>query len=257
MSARFLGLDLAWSAKNPTGAAVLDEAGRIIDLRADLGDNAEILAWVRSHLGSSGAIGFDMPTVVTNAAGSRECEKLLAKRYRRNHAGPHPSNLGRPLFADGGRARGMIDALRSDGVCESLEIRARDPRILALEVFPHPAHIELFSRSSIFAYKKKQGRAWTEVHAAWREYRAALATLERADPPLAIDETVVPSSVSIRGRAYKEWDDKLDAISCAYVASWVWRWGTDSAHVRVFGDLENGHIVVPARPAFSALVERA
>lgn len=238
---RFLGLDLAWSERNPSGLAALDERGRLIDVRADLRDDGAILDWVRAHLSRCGVIGIDMPTIVRNPAGMRTCERDLGAVFRRAHAAPHPSNLRR--FPDGGRARRLIDALHGDGVVEALDLRAGDPRIVALEIFPHPAHVRLFALERIFGYKKK-ARAWPAVLAEWARYRAALATLAGADPPLLLDASI-PREVTARG--YKRWDDTLDAISCAYVAAFVWRWGLGPPHVRVFGDLETGYIVVPDR----------
>jgi predicted RNase H-like nuclease len=241
VTARFLGLDLAWSDRNPSGVAALDERGRLIDVSAGLRDDAAILAWVRAHLGSCGVIGIDMPTIVRNADGIRPCERALGAVFRRAHAAPHPANLRR--FPDGGRARRLIDALSGAGVVETLDVRARDSRNVALEIFPHPAHVRLFALDRVFAYKKK-ARAWPAVLAEWSRYRAALATLAVADPPLLLDAKI-PAAVTARG--YKRWDDMLDAVSCAYIAAFIWRWGIAAPHVRVFGDLRDGYIVVPDR----------
>jgi len=231
-------LDLAWSERNPSGCAVLDEAGALLDVRADLVSDEAILAWLDTWVGASGVIGIDMPTIVRNPAGVRPCETALGAAFRRNHAAPHPANLRR--FPDGGRARRIIDRLAtSHGACEALDVAPGDPRLVALEVFPHPAHVRLFARERIFAYKKKS-RPWPEVLAAWSAYRAALGTLADADPPLRLDARV-PLEVAARG--YKYWDDALDAITCAYVASYVHRWGI--AACTCYGDLVSGYIVVP------------
>ena len=240
MAVRFVGLDLAWSERNPSGCAVLDESGTLLDLRADLVSDEAILGWLGTSgaLGTSGVIGIDMPTIVPNEAGMRPCESALGAAFRRAHAAPHPANRRR--FPDGGRARRIIDRLAaSHGVVEQLDVQPGDTRLIALEVFPHPAHVRLFARDRIFAYKKKQ-RPWATVLDAWSEYRAALASLEHADPPLHLG-SFVPERVS--ARKYKRWDDALDAITCAYVASYVRRWGM--AACACFGDLENGYIVVP------------
>jgi predicted RNase H-like nuclease len=241
---RLLGLDLAWSARNPSGVAALAADGTLLDVRADLRGDDELLAWVRAWKGDAGIIGIDMPTIVRNAAGIRTCERELAAVFRRHHAAPHPANLRR--FPDGGRARALIDALAPDGVVESLDVTPGDPRTIALEVFPHPAHVRLFGLDHVFRYKKKS-RAWSDVLAEWRRYRAALASLAHADPPLVLDERI-PLAVDARG--YKRWDDTLDAISCAYIAAFVHRWGIGAPHVRVFGDLTDGYIVVPDRNVF-------
>ena len=104
--------------------------------------------------------------------------------------------------------------------------------------------MRLFELPRIFKYKKKVGRSWEAVLAEWSRYRRALDELGSAVPPLVLDPTVVPYAVKPRG--YKRWDDTLDAITCAYVASYVWNWGMTSPEVRVYGDLTSGYIVVPS-----------
>ena len=245
MISRFLGLDLAWSDRNPSGLAAIDEAGTILDLRADLRSDTDVLAWIRAWLGTRGVIGIDMPTVVRNPGGARRAENELRAVFGRFGAGPHPANRAR--FPDGGRAARFIAELAGDGVVETTQIAPRDPRLIAVEVFPHPAHVRLFDLPGIFKYKKK-ARPWPDVLREWERYRAALATLAQADPPLVLDERI-PERVGMRG--YKRWDDTLDALSCAYIAAFLWRWGSAAPHARVFGDLAEGYIVVPDRPVFT------
>jgi len=239
----FLGLDLAWSRVNPSGVAALDGAGRVLEVRADLVSDDALLAWIRTNLRSTTALGFDMPTIVRNPGGARPCERELAATFRAAHAGPHPANLAR--FPGGGRARALLDALAADGVVERLDVGPREDGRFAFEVFPHPALVRLFGLERIFKYKKKN-RRWPDVLAAWATYRAALATLVTADPPLVLGD-LVPATVEARG--YKRWDDGLDAVTCAYVAAFAWRHGTLGPEVRVFGDLRDGYVVVPDRLA--------
>ncbi len=221
--------------------AALDACGRVIEARADLRDDDAIVAWVRANLRATTVIGIDMPTIVRNPGGIRPCERELARDFRAYHAAPHPANLAR--FPGGGRARAMLDRLGTDGVVERLDLAPRTNGRFAFEVFPHPAHVRLFDRTSIFRYKKKS-RPWPDVLAAWGAYRAALGSLAHADPPLVLNATI-PHVVISRG--YKAWDDVLDGITCAYVASYLWRWGTSLPHTRVYGDLETGYIAVPNR----------
>jgi len=244
----FLGLDLAWSERNPSGLAALDEAGTVLDLRADLVAFDDLLAWVRTYAGATTVLGIDMPTIVPNAAGTRPCELDVRAVFQRHQAGPHPANRGRPDFRDGGRARALLDRLAADGFGERLDLGPRAAGRFAFEVFPHPAHVRLFARDTIFRYKKKPGRSWPEVWGGWAEYRAALAGLGAADPPLRLPESV-PVAVASKGRAYKAWDDSLDALTCAYVAAFVWRYGPGGPEVRTFGNLRDGYIVIPDVPA--------
>ncbi len=243
MEPRFLGLDLAWSEKNPSGLAALDRGGRLLALCSDRRGDDEIVTWVRRWLGDRGAIAIDMPTIVRNESGSRSCERALRVDFRAHDAGPYPANTGLPLFNDGGRAHRLLADLEKDGVVHDCSVGPSDPRTVAFEVFPHPAMIELFRLERIIAYKKKQ-RSWERVLAEWTRYRALLGSLAEADPPLAIGPDFdLPATVD--KHRYKRRDDELDAILCAYVASFVWRHGTASERVRVYGDMTDGHIVVP------------
>jgi predicted RNase H-like nuclease len=245
---RFLGLDLAWLPKNPSGLAVLGADGCLLDLRCDLTGDDAVLAWIRQWRGPSGAIGIDMPTIVPNLTGSRPCERELHAVYGRRHAGPYPANRGLAPFAGGGRAATLVDALTADGVVHTCRVAPNDPRTVAFEVFPHPSAVALFALSRVLGYKKK-ARSWPDVWAAWAEYRRLLGQLADADPPLRLPASVPASVADLPKRDYKRWDDALDAILCAYVASWVWHHGTRAPHVRVFGDMVEGHIVVPDRAA--------
>ncbi len=240
MGLRAVGLDLAWSDGHGTGACVLDEAGVML---ADgiLGGDDEVVGWVERWAGSVPAVvAVDAPLQVPNPTGRRPCEAEVTATYGGRHAGTHPSN--RTLF------------LRRFGRIRGEDLAARFSRLgfggpweegerTVLEVYPHPGLIEVFGLDERLAYKKKRRRV-----AAWREGLATLAgllaTLADADPPLVappmrIDETV-------RGRALKDAEDRLDARFCAWTALLWARRGPAAFHL--FGDPATGHIAVPRAP---------
>lgn len=243
MKPRFLGLDLAWVPTNRTGLAVLDETGRLLDVRSDLRGDDDVLAWIVENLGDCGAVAIDMPTIVRNPTGQRDCERELGKDFRHHHAAPYPANLGLAPFAGGGRASRLIARL-DERVVHTTAIAAADPRTVAFETYPHAAAVRLFGLDTILKYKKKQ-RPWPRVLSEWAKYRALLESLRDADPPLLIDEKLLPRSVGQAG--YKRRDDAIDAVLCAYVAAFVWTHGTRSPAVRVYGG-DDGHIIIPAGP---------
>jgi predicted RNase H-like nuclease len=240
---RFLGLDLAWMPTNRSGLAVVDETGRLLSVRSDLRGDDDVLAWIVDNLGGCGAVAIDMPTIVRNLTGQRDCEGELGAEFRGQHAAPYPANLGLAPFAGGGRASRLIARL-GERVVHTTAIAAADPRTVAFETYPHAAAVRLFGLDTILKYKKKQ-RPWPSVLSEWTRYRALLDSLRDADPPLLLDETLLPRSVGQAG--YKHWDDTIDAVLCAYVAAFVWTHGTRSAAVRVYGGTD-GHIIVPAGP---------
>jgi predicted RNase H-like nuclease len=78
-------------------------------------------------------------------------------------------------------------------------------------------------------------------------YQKYLRALQHETPALeGIDQVLLPDVESLRGKARKEHEDTLDAITCAYVAAWI-HWHGPAGAV-VYGSLEDGHIVVPRRP---------
>ena len=107
-----------------------------------------------------------------------------------------------------------------------------------LEVFPHPALIEMFDLDERLAYKK--GRV-DERRAGLRDLDRLLGTLGDADPPAHFTSLNIGDGV--RGRSLKGIEDLLDARVCAWVALRWHQQGPDG--VRIFGDAESGHIAVP------------
>ena len=105
----YLGIDLAWGERRQTGLAVLDDDARLLHLSA-VGDDDEIVAALTPFLAPPVLAGIDAPLVVTNATGSRPAERALSRDFRRFEAGTHPSNTGKPEFAQG--TRGARDCER-------------------------------------------------------------------------------------------------------------------------------------------------
>jgi predicted RNase H-like nuclease len=86
---RFVGVDLAWGGRNPSGLAALDPAGRVVAEGWATRDG-EIAAFVGAHDADGAVLALDAPLVVTNPAGTRRaCEAELQRRYGRLGAGPY------------------------------------------------------------------------------------------------------------------------------------------------------------------------
>ena len=65
----FVGIDLAWGDRNPTGLAVLDDGGRLLHVETVRTDE-EIVAALAPYDGPV-LVAFDAPLVVTNPTGNR------------------------------------------------------------------------------------------------------------------------------------------------------------------------------------------
>lgn len=244
----YIGLDLAWSARNLSGAACLvgDPAGAtLVAPPALLGELTAIVAYVAQQVGSGPAIvAVDAPLLVPNVSGRRPAEAALGAAFRRYEAGAHPAN--RRLLARDGVVRGerLVELLAPLGFRPADRVDAGAGGRLVTEVFPHPAMVAIFGLERTLKYKARPGRSDAERLAAWRRYQAQLAALAGADPPLRGHTALLQTDVAaLRGRVRKAYEDQVDALFCAYIALYAHRWG--AARCRTFGDLERGYIFTP------------
>jgi predicted RNase H-like nuclease len=242
---RFVGVDLAWGGRRPSGVAVVDPGGRVVAEGWATGEE-ELSAVLAAHDREGAVVALDAPLVVTNPAGTRrEAEAELQRRYGRGGAGPYPTNLG--LL--GGRVRAMELVQGSPRPYLTVP---RDPGRRtgwwAVEVFPAPALVELGGLARALRYKKGPPAA---RRAGLRAVAAVLEGLAGADPPLRLDPAGVLARElgrleALRGAGLKAVEDLADAHVCAYVG--LWWWANGPAATLVAGDDRTGAILVPRPP---------
>ena len=261
-----LGLDLAWSPRNPSGAVEVAAHGGAWHVATPLtlhGDG-EILAWVDGHATHGPVLlAIDAPIIAPNPAGTgRECDREVSRQFGRFHAGAYPGNrarcarpvaLAQALVARGfsldpddvaaGAPRGARGAR---GVSpDSLDITAGAPQgapgagHVALEVYPHAASIALLRLERIVKYKK--GRVTQRRAGLTRLQSLIFEHLPQHDPPLALGFPGEDPE-ALRGRALKALEDRLDAVLCAAMAV---IWCTHRTRCRVIGDVASGYVLVP------------
>jgi len=240
---RFVGVDLAWSPRNPSAAAALRLRGEVGELTAwadRLGNDDEIAAFVREATGEGPAlIAVDAPLVVPNEEGTRPCDREVSKVFRSQEAGTYPAN--RRKF--GGRVRGenLVRRLKEIGFEHSPYIPARTPVRQVIEVYPHPAAVRLFGLDRTLKYKARPGRPYSLRWAELRKYQSCLRGLN--GPGLSAEGILEVEG--LRGRALKRYEDLIDALFCAYIGLYCWYWGPEG--YQVFGNLDEGYIVVPRK----------
>lgn len=245
----FIGLDLAWSLRNPSGGAVIVN-DTLREARADLGSDAQIIDWIGEQLPSGWAavVAIDAPLRVPNQRGQRACERELGAQWRSYQAGPYPANRKNLAANSVIRGEALVEALASQyGFSEAVPILAQPGGRFVCEVFPHPAHVSLFGLNRILKYKVKRRGQYEAYWNEFARYQAFLAGLARAEPPLrGADELLAQPAAGLRGKKLKQLEDRLDALTCAYVASYLWRHGRSGAWV--YGTISEGHIIVPRFP---------
>ncbi|MCD4523801.1 DUF429 domain-containing protein [Nocardioides sp. cx-173] len=233
----FVGIDLAWGERQPTGVAVLDDEARLVLVRAVRTDE-EIAETVAPYVAEECLVAIDAPLIVTNPTGSRPAEKALSKDFRRFEAGTHPANTGKPEFA-GGETRGAR-------VCQrlGLDLNPRSGRARrAIEVYPHPATVVLFGLSKTLKYKDKRGRDLDLLRGELLTLMGHVQGLVRTGDDWAALRLAVETAT--RKSELRVVEDQVDAVVCAYVAYFRERW---PERTTTYGDLETGYIVTPSLP---------
>ncbi|MCX7750658.1 MAG: DUF429 domain-containing protein [Candidatus Bipolaricaulota bacterium] len=250
---RFIGLDLAWSARNPSGGVVLAWDGKKafpVTWDPALTGDEEVGAFVRDGMDAEGAlVAVDAPLVVPNERGTRAGDRALTAAYRRHEAGTYPANRARlgPVV----RGEALLGRLQALGFTHGPRIVRRTPVRHVVEVYPHAAAVELFGLSRTLKYKARPGRSVEFRWAELERLRELLGSLAWRTPSLVARDLLDGVRIrGARGRALKAAEDLLDALLCAYIALHLWHWGEEG--YRTFGDRESGYILVPTargRPA--------
>jgi predicted RNase H-like nuclease len=247
----FIGIDLAWSPRNLTGGAVIvgDSAGGTFVGSALLQADHEIIDYVEQHAGDGPAIvAVDAPLWVPNETGRRPAEAEIGRVFARYQAGAHPANRQRLTFDGAVRGETLVTALEQRGFVHAPTIAAGAAVRQIIEVFPHPAMVALFGLNRTLKYKIKPNRTREDILSEWRRYQSYLLALRQADPPLQGHELLPAQDITLlRGARLKQYEDQIDALFCAYIALYAFRWG--AARCRVFGTMEEGYIFTPVPEA--------
>ncbi len=247
---RFAGVDLAWSPRNATGVVILDwdgATGRPRAWESALGDDEAIISVIVQELGKQGAlVAIDAPLVVPNEEGTRPCDRTLSAAYRRQEAAAYPANRAR--LGPAVRGEILVARLGTLGFVHAPKIARQKPVRQVVEVYPHPAMIELFGLERTLKYKARRNRSYRARWEGLERLKELLASLAQGEPALEADRLLGELAVrGVRGGKLKRAEDLLDALFCAYIALHLWYWG--EAGYRCFGNLDTGYILVPVKPS--------
>ena len=240
----FVGIDLAWGLKRPTGLAVLDAEGHLLRVSAH-GTDEDIVASLWLYVDSDCLVAIDAPLVVKNVAGNRPCEAALNRDFARFDAGAHPSNTGKREFAGIPRGARLATMLGLD-----MDPSSRSRR-RAIEVYPHPATVAVFRLGRTLKYKHKSGRTLVQLRSELLRLMALLEGLADSVVPLRVDDhdewrglRRLVESAERKGDLRRA-EDQVDAVVCAYVALFAER---RPDLTTTYGDFGSGYIVTPTLP---------
>ena len=246
----FVGVDLAWGERKPTGLAVLDDGGRLVHVSA-AGSDEEIRAALAPYVEGDCVVALDAPLIVRNATGNRPAEAALNRDFARFDAGAHPSNTGKAEFSGTPRGARICAQL-------GLDMNPRSGRARrAIEVYPHPATVALFGLGRTLKYKNKPGRTLDQLRGELLVLMGLLEGLAAAEPPLLVGNgagrpgsspwaaLVAQAERATRKSELRVVEDQVDAVVCAYVALYATR---EPGRTTTYGDFETGYIVTPTLP---------
>ncbi len=240
----FVGVDLAWGERKPTGVAVLDDAGRLVHVSTQSTD-ADIAASLAPYVEGACLVAIDAPLIVANATGNRPAEAALNRDFRAYEAGAHPSNTAKTEFSGVLRGARLCTLLGLD-----MDPGSRKKR-RAIEVYPHPATVALFRLERTLKYKNKPGRSFAQLREELLELMRLVDGLATARTPLLVDgdpwralvETV---RTAVRKSQLRVVEDQVDAVLCAYTGRYATH---EPEHTTTYGDYATGYIVTPTLPA--------
>ncbi|WP_373535728.1 DUF429 domain-containing protein [Microcoleus sp.] len=251
---KFIGIDLGWSS-GPSGLCCLNWENnqlQLIECDRLLATN-DILTWIDTQISPTepALIAVDAPTIISNPSGMRLADKLTHKHFGRYHAGCYPANLSRP-FAQKTVEFGL--SLEARGFVHAPTITAQELGRYQIEVYPHPATINLFQLERIIKYKKgKLAERQLELMKLYQYIIDILPTLKPSLNLANVANKNQRSSAFISGSklpeiptstaTLKALEDQLDALLCAYIGAHWWYWGIERN--LVLGDRTNGYIVIP------------
>jgi len=257
-----LGIDAAWTESQPSGLAVVAEFPDGWRLIAAAPSYQRFLAFADHHLTAqerpSGSrpdaaallasaaalcgraidlVAIDMPLARSPILGRRCSDNAVSRAYGGRKCGTHTPSASRP---------GRISDELNEGFRQAgyplQTVAVTTPGLI--EVYPHPALVELTGAQERLRYKASKVRAYwpsatpperrTRLYDTWCEIVAWLegeiTGVAAALPKLASDA---------RGVEIKAYEDTLDAIVCA----WVGVYALEDRAVP-FGD-ENSAIWIP------------
>jgi predicted RNase H-like nuclease len=234
-----LGIDAAWTDKQPSGVAlVVEEADgwRLLAVEESyhrflgvegMGSRlpdvpALLAACVARHGAVPDLVTVDMPLSRAPITGRRASDNAITSAYGARGCGTHSPSALRP---------GPIsDALRRDFGAAGYSLLAKGdamPARALVEVYPHPALVELTGDTMRLRYKlARSGKYWPELPLVERRARV-MAEWERIvgllDHEIAgvAAQLPLPPPEEKRLAVLKGFEDRLDAVVCAWIGTRV------------------------------------
>jgi predicted RNase H-like nuclease len=230
-----LGIDAAWTLRNPSGLALAEETTdgwRLVEvcssyeqfLRRPSGSFSTSVPRTEEIIEASSVrigrvvdlVAVDMPLSNAPITGRRVSDDVVSRQYGSRKCGTHSPSISRPgalstLFVEGFRGHGF--PLRTEPPVKSGLI----------EVYPHPALVELAGASERLKYKcGKMGKYWPHqsseqrVQSLLQQWCVIVELLEKVFVG-GVASALPQLRYPVAGSTRKAYEDALDAVVCAWV----------------------------------------
>jgi predicted RNase H-like nuclease len=252
-----LGIDAAWTVGQPSGVALAKDTGdgwELVTVAASYqqfharADNTlipeirpmgsvpvagDLLSSCRLLCGGAvGLIAVDMPLSHRPIMQRRASDDAVSRAYGRYQCGTHNPSAERP-----GRLSDEMKAAFERMGYPLLTTEIAAPGLI--EVYPHPALVELMGASRRLPYKAAKARKYwpgigsaerrTKLFDQWREIVFALDKKLRG-----VVDALPAINFLARGVEAKAYENSLDAVICAWVAICALE-----GRARAFGDIDS------------------
>ena len=235
-----LGIDAAWTVTQPSGIALVSEnaagwhvkavapsyeqfhahaRGQVATNKRPSGSMPNARGLLNSALAFLGdpvdLVAIDMPLARTPITERRVSDNAVSKAYGGRYCGTHSPNAHRP--------GGTSDKLREDFERAGYPLRTTRFRPSGvIEVYPHPALVELAGASRRLPYKySKTTKYWPGIARSERLDRlrgqwVEISELLERQIAGVLDALPEPAP-DATGAELKAYEDALDAVVCAWV----------------------------------------
>ena len=253
MSHFILGIDAAWTAHHAAGVALVQMSARrqpqLLHVARSYAEFCQLAAgdkidWAARVRGSSpelpallaacqkicgvlpSVVALDIPLGAQPINGRRTADRLVTKNYITRKAGTHSPTAQRP----GPISLQLFEQLTRSGFewqhAEVPSQQKKNARVF-IEVYPHPAIIELLGLPERLKYKaSKVQKYWPELDRVQRRL-AVVKNLNRLrsalNKQIAGVAQKLPAAQSLqRAAQLKGYEDALDAVVCAWIGYEFW-----------------------------------
>jgi putative endonuclease len=204
----YIGIDLAWGEKNLSGFCVVEKTAKklkILDIKL-IKSIDEIINETLKYKDNRVCIGVDAALIVPNDSGNREIERKFNKDFSRYKISMLPANKNIfSKYSPNIRSVELYEKLSSLGFKRDY----KNDKVI-FEVYTHSTIAMCFNDHKIIPYKRKKGRDTKFIKEQLDIYKNYLQKE-------FITHKIFKEDIdSLKGSKIKDYEDILDAITCAY-----------------------------------------